>query len=130
MQLFCPSCRLQQPSAHAFCLRCGYELPRELLAQTPAKSARFFAGVKVDERDAENAYLRVSCYLKDQVFESEDGSVTIPGHHVRFSVWVGDRAQCALSLPEAEAQGLADFIQAELKRLANGEGSTQVLPAV
>jgi hypothetical protein len=100
------------------------------LDQTPAKSARFFAGVKVDDRDAENAYLRVSCYLKDQVFESADGSVTVPGHHVRFSVWVGDSARCALSLPEAEAQGLADFIDAELRRLGSGEGSTQVLPAV
>jgi hypothetical protein len=86
--------------------------------------------VKVDDHDADNAYLRVSCYLKDQVFESEEGSVTIPGHHVRFSVWVGDRAQCALSLPETEAQGLADFIQAELARLANGGGSTQVVGAV
>lgn len=118
MQLFCPQCRLQQPASHTYCLRCGVELPRDLLAQEPPKKTRFFAGVKVGEGDADHAYLRVSCYLKEQLFESPEGSVTIPGHHVRFSVWVGDEARCVLSLPETEAAALAGFIRDELDELS------------
>ncbi|MBA3431689.1 MAG: hypothetical protein H0U16_09455, partial [Actinobacteria bacterium] len=78
---------------------------------------RFFAGVKVSDGDPEGAFLRVSCYLKDQLFESPEGSVTIPGHHVRFSVWVGEEARSVISIPEAEAQELAQFISDELGRL-------------
>jgi len=118
MQLFCPQCRLEQPRSHAYCLRCGHELPRELLAPESAKRTRFFAGVKVGEGDPDHAFLRVSCYLKQQLFESAEGSVTIPGHHVRFSVWVGDEARCVLSLPETEAVSLASFIRDELDQLA------------
>ncbi|MFP5352328.1 MAG: hypothetical protein ACLGIB_07190 [Actinomycetota bacterium] len=118
MKLFCPQCRLEQPRSHAYCLRCGHELPRQLLAQEPAKTTRFFAGVKVGHGDPDHAYLRVSCYRKDQLFESEEGSVTIPGHHVRFSVWVGDEARCVMSLPETEAAALASYIQAELTQLS------------
>ena len=120
MQVFCPQCRLEQPRDHLYCLRCGFELPHHLLHRPAAKQARFFAGVKVGDSDPDNAYLRVSCYRKEQVFVTEDGSVTIPGHHVRFSVWVADRAQCVLSLPETEAAELASFIRSELDDLANG----------
>ena len=118
MQLFCPQCRLEQPRSHIYCLRCGHELPRELLASETAKRTRFFAGVKIGEGDHDHAFLRVSCYLKEQLFESPEGSVTIPGHHVRFSVWVGDEARCVLSLPETEAVSLASFIRDELDQLA------------
>jgi len=118
MQLFCPHCRLEQPRTHAYCLRCGHELPRELLAQEAPKRTRFFAGVKVNDGDPDHAFLRVSCYLKEQLFESPEGSVTIPGHHVRFSVWVGDEARCVLSLPETEALSLAGFIRDELDRMS------------
>lgn len=116
-QIYCPSCRLQQPVDHAFCARCGRALPTRLVKEPPAKRVRFFAGVKVSDGDPEGAFLRVSCYLKDQLFESPEGSVTIPGHHVRFSVWVGEEARSVISIPEAEAQELAQFISDELGRL-------------
>ena len=116
-QIFCPRCRLDQPSEHNFCIACGTSLPVHLLERAPAKRARLFAGVRVAPNDPEGAFLRVTCYLKEQIFHSEEGSVTIPGHHVRFSVWTGDEARCVISIPETEAHDLADFISAELGRL-------------
>lgn len=64
-----------------------------------SKTARFFAGLRVDDEDPENAFLRVSSYRL--------------GNHVRFSVWVGDRARCVVSIPESEARELAAFLTAE-----------------
>ncbi len=116
-RIFCPSCRLQQPIDHAYCVRCGHGLPTHLLEQAPVKRARFFAGVKVSDRDSANAFLRVSCYLKEQTFSTPEGSVVIPGHHVRFSIWNGEQAQCVLSIPETEARSLAHFIEEELSKL-------------
>ena len=80
------------------------------------KSARLFPGIKVGDDDPEGAFLRVSCYLKEQVFSSPEGSVTIPGRHVRFSVWVDDEARCVMSIPESEAMALASFIGEEMGR--------------
>ncbi|MDQ3956485.1 MAG: hypothetical protein M3285_13155 [Actinomycetota bacterium] len=91
-------------------------MPSHLL-DPPAKRVNYFAGIKVSDGDPEQAFLRVSCYLKEQTFSSPEGSVTIPGHHVRFSVWIDSEARCVMSLPEAEARELARFIQAELGRL-------------
>ena len=118
MNMFCPHCRLEQPVNHVFCVRCGGELPGELLG-APSKRVRLFAGIRVSDDDPEGAFLRVSCYLKEQVFETPEGSVSIPGHHVRFSMWVDDEARCVLSIPESEARDLAAFIDEELGRLAN-----------
>ena len=115
--IFCPACRLQQPTAHAYCVRCGSTLPTHLI-EPPAKRVRYFAGVKVGPNDPENAFLKASCYLRDQVIESPDGSVTIPGHHVRFSVWVKDEARCVLSIPETEARDLAAFLTDQLTTTA------------
>ena len=64
------------------------------------KEARFFAGVRVDDDDPENAFLRATSYRQ-------------AGRHVRFSVWVGDRARCVVSIPESEARELAAFLAAE-----------------
>lgn len=111
---FCPQCSQRQPAAHIYCLRCGEPLPTHLLESGPAKRARFFAGIRVDQDDPDGAYLRVSCYLREQTLESPEGSVVIPGHHVRFSVWVGSEAKCVVSLPEGEARDLAQFISEEL----------------
>ena len=116
--VFCPQCRQRQPSSHIYCLRCGESLPAHLL-EDPPKSARFFAGVKVAPDDPENAFLRVSCYRRDQVLETGEGSVTIPGRHVRFSVWVGSEARCVLSIPETEARDLASFVSRELDHLVD-----------
>lgn len=86
----------------------------------PAKSSRWFPGVRVGDDDPASGFLRVSCYREDQELEAPEGRVTIPGHHVRFSIWVDDAARCALSIPETEAIELARFVLAELKRL-NGD---------
>jgi hypothetical protein len=112
--IYCPQCRQQQPAVHIYCFRCGEPLPSEAMHGTPNKAARFFAGTKVSDGDPEGAYLRVSCYLREQTVTSDEGSVTIPGHHVRFSVWVGNEARCVISIPEGEALDLARFISSEL----------------
>ena len=115
--IFCPECRLSQPTEHTYCIACGTDLPTQLLEPRPGvKSARLFPGIKVSEGDPEGAFLRVSCYLKEQIFRSKEGSVTIPGRHVRFSVWVADEARCVMSIPESEARSLAAFISSELGR--------------
>ena len=114
MEIFCPQCRLRQPSAHRFCVRCGELLPTSLLQDTSTKVWRFFAGVKVGDGDPEDGYLRVSRYRRDVTVEAPEGSVVIPGQHVRFSIWSGERALCVLSLPESEAKELVAFLAAEL----------------
>ena len=116
-EVYCPDCRFKQPSEHRFCYRCGRRLPRHLADGSPSKLARFFAGVKVDPGDPEHSYLRVSCYREEQTFESPEGSVVIPGRHVRFSIWVGDEARCVLSIPETEARELGRFIDDGMRSL-------------
>jgi hypothetical protein len=81
------------------------------------KSARFFAGVKVGPDDPENAYLRVSCYRTSERLEAPEGSVVVPGNHVRFSVWWRDEARCVMSISESEARDLAEFLARELGKL-------------
>ena len=108
--IFCPSCGLKQPVDHTFCVSCGAGLPVELLSERPGKVARFFAGVKVDEHDPEHGFLRVSCYRSEQRLHGSEASVSVPQHHVRFSVWVADEARCVLSLPISEARELTTFL--------------------
>ena len=120
--MFCPWCRLEQPSAHRYCPRCGGSLPSDLFSSDAAdhssKTFRYFAGIKVDERDPEGAYLRVSCYREDRTFVTGEGSVTVPGHHVRFSIWVGNTCTCVISVPEVEARQLAEYLASELDGLS------------
>jgi hypothetical protein len=115
VSIFCPSCRLEQPVEHTFCVRCGTSLPSDLLEPEPAKSARFFAGVRVDGEDPENAFLRVTSYRRRHVIEAPEGSVEVAGSHVRFSVWVDDRARCVISIPSSEARELVAFLGSELR---------------
>ena len=113
--IHCPTCGLEQPLEHRFCVSCGTELPTELLLRRRAKHARFFTGVKVDERDPEQGFLRVSCYARDERVVSGDHDVVrMPVQHVRFSVWVEDTARCVLSIPASEARELSRFLGAEL----------------
>jgi hypothetical protein len=116
-RIFCPQCRLEQPADYLYCPRCGVRLPLELLQENRAKAVRFFAGIKVDPGDLDSAFLRVSSYRQDQRFETSEGPVTVPGHHVRFSIWVGAEALCVISLPESEARDLAEFLFVELSGL-------------
>ena len=110
-KVFCPQCRLSQPAAHRFCPRCGSKIPH---LERSAKASRFFAGVRVAETDLPGAFLRVSCYRDEQVLHSPEGSVAVPGHHVRFSVWSDAEARCVISLPEIEARTLIEFVSEEL----------------
>ena len=110
-ELFCPRCRLQQPSSHKWCVACGESLPSHLIH--PGKVARFFAGIKVGDDDPEQGFLRVSCYRRDHRIESAEGTVSMAQDHVRVSMWVDDQARCVMSLPVSEAREMAVFIMSQ-----------------
>jgi hypothetical protein len=114
--MYCPNCGLRQPEIHRFCISCGSSLPTELLALSrTAKVTRLFAGIPTHPSDPPESVLRVSRYVEDVVFESEEGSVTIPGHHVRLSVWTGERPDRAISLSEDESARLARFLDVSVE---------------
>ncbi len=112
--IFCPHCQLQQPTHHRYCPRCGEPLPTDLLRKRSSKVARFFPSIRVAKEDPEGGYLRVTRYRSDATIEAPEGTVVFPGHHVRFSIWVGNECRCVLSLPESEAKELANFVLTEL----------------
>ncbi len=112
--MYCPSCGLRQPLEHRFCVSCGSRLPRELLRLPGPKITRWFSGLPIHPDDSLTAMLRVSRYLDEFEIETDEGSVRVPSHHVRFSVWVEDRATCVVFIPDSEARGLADFLLAEV----------------
>jgi hypothetical protein len=113
--MFCPSCGLQQPDLHRFCASCGFTLPTHLIHARRPKVTQLFAGVPTHPSDLTDSVLRVSRYADDVIFESAEGSVTIPGRHVRFSMWVTERPECAISLSDDEASRLALFLQTPIE---------------
>ena len=113
--IFCPHCQLRQPIRHRYCARCGEGLPTALLQEPSNKIARFFPSIRVADGDPQDAFLRVTRYRSDATLESPEGAVVIPGHHVRFSIWSGNKCLCVLSLPESEARELANFVLEELR---------------
>jgi hypothetical protein len=126
--MYCPRCGLDQPTEHWFCISCGTRLPTELLPHDAPKVTRWFRSVPIHPQDGPEMLLRVSRYLKEFEIQTEDGSVRIPAHHVRFSIWSVDRALCAVSIPDDEANALATFLAAEVAD--NGHlGSTTNAPA-
>jgi hypothetical protein len=90
------------------------------------KVSRWFWAMPVSPNDPPEAALRVTRYLEEFDVTTADGSVRIPSHHVRFSIWVGDRAACAASLPDDEAEELAAFLLATV----DGNGGRQETAAV
>ena len=110
--MFCPRCGMEQTSEHRFCPSCGTRLPWEIVLRSRPKMTRWFRGIPVISSDAPDTALRVSRYLEEFEMEAPEGSVRVPSHHVRFSVWVEDRAVCAVSIPDDEAEALAGFLQA------------------
>jgi hypothetical protein len=114
--MYCPSCGLAQPDGHKYCPACGTCLPRELVAERGPKVSRWFWSLPVVTEDPANAALRVSCYLEDLEITSPEGSVRVPSHHVRFSIWVNDGAVAAVSIPDHEAAALADFLDSWIER--------------
>ena len=117
--MYCPQCGLGQPAHHRFCLSCGSRLPKELLAARRPKVSRWFWSVPVTPGDRPDSALRVSRYLEEVEVRTAEGSVRIPSDHVRFSVWVEDHATCAVSIPDHEAERLAEFL---LAAIPNGNG--------
>jgi len=110
--MFCPACGLGQPDDHRYCVACGRSLPAYLLRAHGPKVSRWFLGVPVAPSDRAGSALRVSRYLEEFEIETPEGSVRVPSHHVRFSVWVDDRAVAAISLTDDEAGSVAAFLLA------------------
>jgi hypothetical protein len=110
--MYCPRCGLGQPTDHRFCIQCGVRLPTELLPADAPKVSRWFRSVPVHPEDRPETKLRVSRYLKEFDIATEDGSVRVPAHHVRFSIWAGDHALAAASIPDDEAEAVAAFLAA------------------
>jgi hypothetical protein len=123
--MFCPRCGLEQPDGHRYCVSCGTSLPRFLLHRKP-KVTDWFWAIPVGSEDPRSAALRVSRYLEEIEVATEEGSVVIPSDHVRFSVWAEDRIACAISLPNAEAERLAEFL---LTPVLDGDGEEQPAPS-
>lgn len=117
--MFCPECGLKQPLEHRFCLACGTPLPAHLLRTPWPKISRWYLGIPVAPADPPHSALRVTRYLEEIEIRSAEGSVRIPSQHVRFSVWDGDRATAAVSIPDAEAEELARFLLATVR---DGQG--------
>jgi hypothetical protein len=54
--------------------------------------------------------------------------VRVPAHHVRLSIWSGDRALFAVSIPDDEAESLATFLAAEVGDGELGDGEDRNAP--
>jgi hypothetical protein len=111
----CPRCGLEQPQEHRYCAGCGRRLSDPAGSGSP-KVTRWFRSLPVHPDDPADALLRVSRYLDEVTIETDEGSVRVPSHHVRFSVWSGDRALCAISIPDDEADGLVEFLRSNVAR--------------
>jgi hypothetical protein len=110
--MFCPSCGLEQPETHRYCVACGTVLPADVLHPTRPKMTALYAGIPTHSSDPPEPVLRVSRYFDDVDVETAEGPLTIPGRHVRLSIWVVDRPVCAISLPDTESDRLAAFLSA------------------
>jgi hypothetical protein len=118
--MFCPWCGYERSNDYRFCVSCGGRLPVERLWRSGRKQTNLFLGIPTHPDDAPEPVLRVSRYVDEVKVESIDGSVIIPGHHVRISIWLVDRPVCAMSLSEEEADRLGQFLM----------GSVRVEPAM
>jgi hypothetical protein len=110
--MFCPACGLGQSEGHRYCAACGRALPSHEPAIHGPKATRWFLGVPVAAGDRAGSGLRVSRYVDSIRVETPEGSVSLPSHHVRFSIWVDDRAEAAVSLTDDEATSVAEFLLA------------------
>jgi hypothetical protein len=113
---------LGQPREHEYCVSCGTRLPGELLPVRAPKVTRWFWSLPIAPGDPDSAALRVTRYLEEIEIATHDGTTLVPSQHVRFSIWVDDRAVCAISIPDDEAEELASFLRAAVP---NGESDPQ-----
>ena len=79
-----------------------------MLAQAP-KVSRWFLGLPIAPGDPDVGALRVTRYLEEYELQTNEGSVRVPNHHVRFSIWVDDHATCVLSISDDEASSWRAF---------------------
>ena len=86
------------------------------------KISRWFLALPVAPDDPDHAALRVTRYVEEVVISTREGSVRVPSHHVRFSIWVDDHAVCAISIPDDEAAELAAFLGVTVP---NGDGEPE-----
>jgi hypothetical protein len=112
--MFCPSCGLGQPDDHRFCVACGRALPGYLLQTHGPKVSRWFLGLPVAPSDRAGSALRVSRYVGEVELDTPEGSASVPSHHVRFSIWIDDRAVAAISLTDDESTSVAGFLLAAI----------------
>jgi hypothetical protein len=101
---------------------CGTSIPRHLLRPRAPKVSRWFLGIPIARDDPEHGALRVTRYLEEIELRSAEGSVHVPSHHVRFSIWERDTAVAALSIPDDEAIELVDFL---VSTVGEGDGAEQ-----
>jgi hypothetical protein len=82
------------------------------MAPPSPKVSRWFRSLPILPQDQPETMLRVSRYFEEVDVSTPDGSVRVPAHHVRISIWSGDHALAALSIPDDEARELATFLAA------------------
>ena len=111
--MFCPRCGLRQPHDHRFCLSCGLGLPADPASPGGPKESRWFLALPVVPQDRAGTAIRVTRYLEEFDWSTEEGTVRVPAQHVRFSIWISDEVQAAASISAEEARALAEFLLAD-----------------
>ncbi len=109
--MFCSKCGVEQPQEHRFCSSCGERLPVTGPPPRRPKVSRWFWSIPVVAEDDPGLALRVSRYVEEFELHTADGTVRVPNHHVRVSIWQDDHVVAALSLPDDEAEELARFLE-------------------
>jgi hypothetical protein len=99
-------------------------MPSELFAGRGPKHTMLFLGIPTHPDDTPEPVLRASRYHEEIEIETADGSVVIPGHHVRFSIWAVDRPVCAMSLSDDEAERLAHFLLGSVRDRAQAPATS------
>jgi hypothetical protein len=126
--MYCPACGLHQPDSHGYCVACGTRLPHELASEQLPKVTQMFLGIPTHPIDPPAPVLRVSHYLRDIDFSSPEGTVRIPGHHTRLSIWPDDRPVCAMSLSEEETKRLGRFLLSAVPQAPASEQASRSTP--
>jgi hypothetical protein len=61
-------------------------------------------------QDRAGTAIRVTRYLEEFDWSTEEGTVRVPAQHVRFSIWISDEVQAAASISADDARALAQFL--------------------
>ena len=127
--MFCPWCGGKPEPEYRYCATCGGQLPSEEQSGSGPKQARWFLGIPVVEADPLGSAIRVTRYREEAELHTTEGTVRVPNHHVRFSIWIDDHAVAAVSLPDDEARSLASFVLASVEEPKAAEAPTAASPA-